>query len=156
MRKSPLILISYYIKAVSFSLRPGVSPSKHISTDIEVPSPDVTVKTQKSTTSPLLRQCELTVKLPKPSTGQFPYDFGITIIGQFKIDEDYQNNVDVLFDVNAPALLYGTAREMITSLTGRGGFPSYILPSMTFMPLSEKKTASTKNKAKSQLKAAKR
>lgn len=64
-----------------------------------------------------------------------PYDFSITIIGLFEVLEKWPRaKAKTLVCINAPAMLYSAAREIIAMISGRGPWSAILLPSMNFMP----------------------
>lgn len=64
---------------------------------------------------------------------QPPYIINIEIIGIFEII-DKNNPVDErIIEFNAPAVLYGSVREMVMMLTSRGPFPKLVLPTVNFI-----------------------
>lgn len=68
------------------------------------------------------------------NNGKPDYLVDIEIVGLFTIEQDYPaEKADQLVKANAPALLYGSVRELVALLTGRGPFASVQLPSVAFV-----------------------
>lgn len=69
------------------------------------------------------------------------YFFELEIVGIFEVDDDVVKrrklDADKVIKINAPSLLYGSARELLCGLTSRGILPMYLLPSMSFVDMGE-------------------
>ena len=69
------------------------------------------------------------------------YFFELEIVGIFEVDEDVikrrKLDADKVIKINAPSLLYGSARELLCCLTSRGLLPMYLLPCMSFVDMGE-------------------
>lgn len=80
------------------------------------------------------------------ASGILPVAFRARVTGHFQIGADCPDeDVEKASNANAPALLYGVAREAIAALTGRSPWPPMCLPAVHFLDLSfapdEKDTA---------------
>jgi preprotein translocase subunit SecB len=74
-----------------------------------------------------------------------PYTFDVEVVGFFKVAEDCPADKQaVLVRANGPAVLFGSVREMIASLTARGPYPRVDLPTVTFIDEAHKKPAESK------------
>ena len=63
-----------------------------------------------------------------------PYLFDIEVVGFFQIAEDYPVEKKApMVKANAPAVLFGSVREMIANITARGPYPKFYLPTVTFI-----------------------
>lgn len=69
-----------------------------------------------------------------PKEGLFcPYSIQAELVGIFEVDQRVPiPEVVYLVTTSAPAILFGSARELILLVTGRGPFSAYYLPSVTF------------------------
>jgi preprotein translocase subunit SecB len=106
---------------------------------------EVNADTRMRSTDPLSWRCEITVRSKDEKEGTYPYTFSLVYVGFFKVVKEFPSDrVQQMVKVNAPALLYGAAREAIMYLTGRGRYPAVLLPSITFLepPQQPQKTAS--------------
>lgn len=71
-----------------------------------------------------------------------PYDFSIAIVGLFEVLEKWPTaKAKSLVCINAPAMLYSAAREIIAMISGRGPWGTMLLPSMNFMPVPKRNGA---------------
>ncbi len=62
------------------------------------------------------------------------YAFHLSLVGLFEVAADYPDvKMDAMVRANAPAILYGAAREMLLNITSRGPFPPVRLPTVTFI-----------------------
>lgn len=104
------------------------------------------------------RQVTLTVRLASVAGSEpSPYVGELKVVGIFQVAPEYPaEKQETLVAVNAPAVLYGMAREMISNITARGPYPIVCLPTVTFidqdpqqMPKSSKSLPASdgKNKA---------
>jgi preprotein translocase subunit SecB len=131
MQLSPLLLEGYFLKELHFAVNDNVDNHKSEFDNIEI---SVDVDTQAHQDDPLRWRCELTIKSKLDPKLYYPYAFVITYVGLFRVSEKFPSErVELLVQTNGPALLYSAAREMLTSLTGRGMFPVVLLPSVTFL-----------------------
>lgn len=142
MRPSPLIIENYFVKRVQFELKPGFDRlNSTINEDIE-PNIHVNLETEKYSGDSGDKDTwrfELSVDSDDiTSESEFPFTFGITIVGLFQVDENYPaEKADLLAEVNAPSVLYSSAREILINLTGRSSFSPILLPSISFVPSPE-------------------
>lgn len=70
------------------------------------------------------------------------YSFTIEMIGLFELDkkllETDKKHAEEMFRVNAPSLLFGSARELLLQLTSRSVVGPYVLPTVAFLDLKDK------------------
>lgn len=72
-----------------------------------------------------------------------PFKFSIEMIGIFSILESVpEANRIRLLEVNGPAVLYGSIREILHTLTARSHLPPLLLPTVTFAPAPEESAES--------------
>lgn len=76
---------------------------------------------------------KLEVRLPGTESVQPPYTLHLEIIGVFVCNSPGEE-VGRFVEVNGPAVLYGSVREMVTLVTSRGPFPPMVLPIVNFIP----------------------
>ena len=140
MRPSPLELKTYYTTQLSFSAQPGFEAA--ISESSALTDGDLTVDIQwKDGAHTRERTCLLSIELADPSGKKFPCTFKTALVGLFEVVTDWPDNmVDVLFQANAPALLYSAARESLAMVTGRAPFGKIVLPSVTFLEAKKEKS----------------
>ena len=135
---SPLQLESYFVDET------------HIVAQVEFVPPDtpeelavrvqealrVQVKLFDSEQDPTRRAVELSIALQAQTPNSIPYEVTLRLIGFFHLAPQYRPNDSAhhadLWNVNAPSVLYGIAREILASFTCRGPYPSICLPTVTF------------------------
>ena len=64
-----------------------------------------------------------------------PFSISVKIEGLFKWDEDLESKkelLDIMLKQNAPAVLYGYLRPMITLVTVEANMPPLVIPLMNF------------------------
>ncbi len=69
-----------------------------------------------------------------------PYSGCVSAVGHYTVRSEQAEEATLnLVNVNGPALLYSSIRELVVTLTGRGPHPSFLLPSVTFIDRKLKK-----------------
>lgn len=132
LNASPLHLESYYIQALRFETKPefdreGVS---------FFPEPsDLGWELEHTSTEEGALALRLTLELA-PDKARYAYAFEVVVVGTFRVSQDYEGDARQLEDANAPAVLFGMAREAVAASTGRGPFPPLCLPTVHFLGLS--------------------
>ena len=62
------------------------------------------------------------------------YTYHPSLVGLFEVSPEFpEEKMDAMVRANAPAILYGAAREMLLNLTSRGPFPPIRLQTVTFI-----------------------
>lgn len=157
MRPSPILIEGYYVKELSFAAKLPeakpldllMQPGAHVQSAAPIEFGDFAMqsdlKAGKSKEDPLRFRFELLIETNKNTPEKFPYKFRIVIIGHFRLDESFSNQrsaeeAEASVRVNAPAILYAAARELMAVVTGRNPLPALVLPSITFIPLPEDET----------------
>ncbi len=154
MRISPLELTSYYIEQLSFAMEEGFVPGEE---RVEIVPPELLLLEVQSASNPDdAREIMYQLRVELAAGSGLPYAFHIVLAGFFRIGADVPSEqAAAMADANAPAVLYGSAREAIAAATGRGPFPPLALPSVHFLDLQraaqtdEAKPAAKKRAVKS-------
>lgn len=132
MKTSNLWLDNYFIERLSFKLNKEFDLP--LGSDLESPSLQVRCHHGNPVDETLERRCEVEIALTESSAGSFPYYFDIVMSGIFKVNPNLEKDIgEKLFRVNAPALLYSSAREIIFNLTSHTEHQAFLLPSVTFI-----------------------
>jgi preprotein translocase subunit SecB len=148
VKKSPLIVKDYFVTDLSIKANPlaegspaPIAGNSNISTKVETAQH---VENQRDWKAAIQIKCE---PIEKNSGG---YSIAIELVGFFEVaNEMPEDRVADIIAANAPAVLYGAAREIILLITSRGPFPPFSLPSATFIdetPSAQKKIAEEKQK----------
>lgn len=148
MKRSHLTIEGYYVKALSFAVTPKHEDRPnymawtgyHFQPESTYqPDPftfDVYAEISQNKHEPNRWMYEIEIKSPlnKNKKRNIPYTFDISLVGYFRIDGEHtQEHINLLIYVNAPAVLYSAAREILATATGRGPYPAIMLPSVTFI-----------------------
>lgn len=143
MRLSPLHLEYYFVKKLQFAIKEGFDREVQAQpSEVSPPRLQVSVHAEHNDDNSLRWRFELSIESNDETAENFPYTFGVTLVGLFRIDEGYPaDNAEMLARVNAPSVLYSAAREMLTAVTGRGLHPAILLPSASFVPVQESDAA---------------
>lgn len=135
MKLAPLQLEHYFIKSLRFDLRAGFDEREALDEGVALPDFNVTANVTQDTDDPRRCRCELMIELLDDSDGKFPYTFVIVLVGVFLVSTKYpEDQVELLLKVNAPSILYSAGREIALNVSGRGGYPPFLLPSVSFAP----------------------
>ena len=97
----------------------------------------------------------LSIEQAPCDTANIPYTFAVSLQGVvLALPSLTGERLDRAIRANGPAMLFGSAREMIRAATGRGPHNAVIIPSTNF--LSPAPTEQTTKKAKAVKKTAKK
>lgn len=132
MRPSLLLLDSYFLDELNFSVDEKFVYDSAKEPTLAAEDLIIEVDQWRHPEQPLKWYFRLSVRLDdKP--GKFPYRFSVRVSGFFDVKEECpQGFVEQLALVNAPAMLYASAREVLAMVSGRSAYLSIILPSITF------------------------
>lgn len=145
MKASNLQLNNYFVRELSFSLNENFT-GENIER-MEIPSLEVKCSFISLPESINQKKCEIEISLKEKSRTDFPYHFGIILSGLFTISTEIDaENGERLYRVNAPALLYSAAREIVYNLTNHSNHAPFLLPSVTFVDELEFETKSVSAK----------
>lgn len=137
MRQSPLIIDYYFVKKVQFELKDGFDTNlTGEGKEVSSPKLSINVASKKNTEDASQWRFELNIEADENSSEpDFPYTFAISLVGFFRVDENYPTEqADLLAQVNAPSVLYSAAREFLANVTGRSPYQPILLPSVSFVP----------------------
>jgi len=132
MRGSNLLLNSYYVDELSFSLDDNFVYDPENEPVLSASDLSVDVEPWRHPEEPSHWFFKLRVWLDDKE-GKFPYRFSVQLTGFFDIREGCPPDlIERLALVNAPSILYGSARELLATVSGRSRYLSVVLPSVTF------------------------
>jgi preprotein translocase subunit SecB len=144
MKTSNLHLDNYFVKAFSFSANEDFEQTE--TNENSSPSFKVKCSYESIARKKHQRRCDVEIELTEISANSFPYIFSISLYGVFTINNHLETDMgEKLFRVNAPAILYSAAREIIFNMTSHTAHQAFLLPSVTFIDedvTSEKKETS--------------
>ena len=149
MHHSPLIIDFYFIKSVHFDLKAEFASNLDQAMEsVEMPKLNINVESGKHAENSNQWKFELSITTGEDDTTEdFPYTFGISLVGFFRVMDEYPiEQADLLAQVNAPSVLYSAAREFLSIVTGRSPYPAILLPSISFIPESQKAKKETGKK----------
>ena len=133
MKPSPLQLKTYFlteltVKAIPANAATPVPPAsgtKSLSTKVHL--------AQNKTNSRDWR-VGLRISCQPNGRGHCPYLIDMELLGFFEVDQTVKEQmINPLIMANAPALLYGAARELVLLVTGRAPNGPFMLPAATFV-----------------------
>lgn len=150
MNKAPLLLERYFLTDLRLVTRHEFDPKRKAIYKFSRLLSDVKYLVNEK--HPGVWMVPLHLKYESKSSDNVPYSFSINIVGFFRVHEEYpKDKAEDLIHINAPAMLFGAAREVIGSISGRGPWGPILLPSVNFIPKKKKgslRTVKRKTKKK--------
>lgn len=131
MGLSPLTLHSYIIEEFQFKLNKDYEAKEKEGLE----GFDIFFLPENNRNNKLKRRVTLSV-VQTAQKNNF-YEFKLRLVGIFEMQREYAKNqkpeeVDLIMNVNCPAMLYAAAREIILQFTSRSPGGSVFLPSINF------------------------
>lgn len=147
MQPSPLVLVNYFLTDLQVKAHREFDPEADTQHSAELSAAVETFQQND------LWGCTLTVGVASKES-MAPYTVSLTLMGFFTVVDTYPvDKIDELVNVGAPSILFGAAREVIASVTARGPYDTFILPSSSFANVPKEATAHTEKQLKGQAKA---
>jgi preprotein translocase subunit SecB len=142
MQLSPLILKQYFLISLSVkSAVPDAGSSEDLMKLLAETKANISTQIETAKNEENGRLWKVGLRLgvrPSDESGFTPYVIDAELLGFFEVHESIKESlITDLVTCNAPAILFGAAREIILTVTGRGPLPPYLLPSTTFIDASE-------------------
>lgn len=127
INKAPIDLKSYFFPFVQVAADPEFNEEQQeISPDIEVKS---AVEHDESNG---IYQVTLSITvLPETEEAKLPYGIELIAVGLFTVIDKVEDPVRML-KINGASILYSAAREFLITITSRGPWPSFVLPTASF------------------------
>lgn len=144
MRPSPLLLERYFFSEVALTASKEFKPEELVRITDEYIK--VEHRTKGTDAESRLWECTLRVQFQAPPEANAPYAFVVECVGLFKIANAWPSEKDEwLAKTNAPAVLFGMAREFIRSLMCAGPFSAILLPTVNFTDAADKVVSTEKS-----------
>lgn len=132
MKNSPLQLKHYLVVELSVKALPppATKPNPNAKSTFKVSTQVTNAKNREN-----LRDWKVCLKVTgepeEPALGG--YLVAVELIGFFEVLPEFpEDKIEDLVTANAPALLYGAARELVLLVTARGPYSPFVLPSASF------------------------
>jgi preprotein translocase subunit SecB len=135
MKLSPLQLTRYVVTSIGCKANPQFNPEKEIGGALEHFSVDVRLNAlpPEKDVPGHSWSLELDIVQKQNHDQTFPYEFHLSLLGIFSIQEGPDQEKETRFvQVNGSSTLYGMAREHIRALTAGGPWGAIILPTVSF------------------------
>ena len=135
MKLAPLQLLDYFLTELSLKANPDFDGSKPAADCVD----SLTVTPQYTSTKDLGEQgsewlVSLEIAQTIPEGANLPYAFTLRIQGTVAASPHLTGvRLQRAMHANGPAMLFGAAREIIRAATGRGPWPSVIIPATNFL-----------------------
>ncbi len=128
MKNSPLQLERYYLTEAHFESNDALPLTEMPELNLES-----VVGIARNHDDDRRFKVQLKVNIAPVSPDVVHQKGSVTFTGFFAVDPAYPlEKVQMLVDANAPAVLYGAAREMFCNLTARGPWATVTLPTKSF------------------------
>lgn len=76
---------------------------------------------------------KLEMRLPGTEESPTPYALDVEMIGIFSCSLEEDSRRQQLVEINSPAVLYGSIRELVMQITSRGPYTPLMLPTVNFI-----------------------
>lgn len=143
MKPAPLQLTDYFITKLNLEANEHFDPEGKVTADLD--TIEVAHKVEQFSSADKggsTWRVTMVIKQSIPKGRNIPYAFELELQGEiyaFPIFEE--SRLETVINANAPAMLFGAAREIIRAATGRGPFPAVVIPSTNFLPSPVKKAS---------------
>lgn len=128
MRQSKFQFLNPYLEKVNFVTNQDFESDADVD-EIEIQNTfDIQVK--KSMNENRAR-VSLTLKV-NAENKEAPFELEIKVVSDFKWEDMDENKVNSMLNVNAPALLLGYMRPIVSSITNSSALPVYNIPFINF------------------------
>lgn len=139
MTPAPLQLLDYWATTLRMEACPGYDPQKDTELDLDSIKVENEVKLLDSSESGKTGTqwlVGLSVEQGPCHEANIPYTFSVTLQGIVLAlpGGPEGERLERAVKANAPAMLFGAAREMIRALTSRGPHRAIVIPSTNFLP----------------------
>ncbi len=125
---TPLRLEDYFFPHVSTTADPNFS----LSDNEEIPFPEIVVNVNETDAKNVF-QLAVNISLePKDDEHIIPYITNLVVIGIFSVAENWEDKIKLL-KITGASMLYGAAREFLITITSRGPWDAYKLPTFSFL-----------------------
>lgn len=134
MQRSNLKLETYFVERLSWSLAEGFDPGGEFESELECENIHCDIERAELDTPRRAAYRMALEHAARPASA--PYEWRLALIGYFELGAGIPDEGAVSFmDSNAPAVLYGAAREVLASALSRGPYAAPLLPTVHFTGL---------------------
>lgn len=142
MKPAPLQLTDYFITKLNLEANPDYDLEGKVTADLDTIDVTHNIEHFESVDNGGSKwRVIMVIKQIIPKGRNIPYKFELELQGEiFAFPIFKEDRLATVVNANAPAMLFGAAREIIRAATGRGPFPAVVIPSTNFLPAPQKKT----------------
>ena len=153
MTPAPLQLLDYWATTLRMEACPGYAPNQETELDLDSIKVENEVKLLNSSDPEKTGNqwlVGLSIEQGPCHEANIPYTFSVTLQGIVLAlpGGPEGERLERAVKANAPAMLFGAAREMIRALTSRGPHRAIIIPSNNFLPPDGQPTPAKKKPAR--------
>lgn len=132
MKLAPLQLTDYFVHSIRVEAMADYDPSKE--QDLDIASLQVTENCFRSNDDhPNRFAIDLVIKQDSLEGKNLPYAYELHMVGFIEVCPGFpKDKIRRVVETNGPSMLFGAAREILRSATGRGPYGPVLIPSTTF------------------------
>ncbi|MFT5634295.1 MAG: preprotein translocase subunit SecB [Rubritalea sp.] len=140
MKPAPLQLVDYFIIKLNLEANPLYDEEGEKGANLDTISVTQEVSQEETQESDgTTWRVAMNIKQEIPKDRNIPYQFELEIHGEIYAFPVFEGKrLETVIKANAPAMLFGAAREIIRAATGRGPFPAVVIPSTNFIEPQQK------------------
>jgi preprotein translocase subunit SecB len=137
MKLAPLQLTDYFVISIHVEALPDHDPAKP--QDLDVANLQVSEKCiRPDEDQPHHFSIDLTIKQDALEGKNLPYAYELHIVGFIEVHPEFPTDkLQRVVETNGPSMLFGAAREILRTATGRGPYGPLLIPSTTFFKQAE-------------------
>jgi preprotein translocase subunit SecB len=132
MNLAPLQLLDYFVHALHVEALGTYNPEKQQELDLE----SLEVKEScypVGEENPNRFAVDLLIKQPAAEGKNLPYTYELHMLGFVEAHPGFpKENLQRMVEINGPSMLFGSAREILRTATGRGPYGPVMIPSASF------------------------
>ncbi len=142
MKPAPLQLTDYFITKLNLEANQLYSSDGENNANLDTIDVSCVVDLHKKNDDESTNwRCKMSIKQNIPEGRNIPYTFELELQGEIFVFPSLNGDrLETIVKANAPAMLFGAAREIIRAATGRGPFPAVVIPSTNFLQTPAKKS----------------
>lgn len=156
MNLAPLQLLDYFVHSLNVEALGTYDPEKQQELDLE----SLEVKEScfpVGEEHPNRFAVDLLIKQPAVDGKNLPYAYELHMLGFVDAHPDFpKENLQRMVEINGPSMLFGSAREILRTATGRGPYGPVMIPSTSFFKADPKSKTKKKSPVKKTKSAAKK
>jgi preprotein translocase subunit SecB len=130
MQPAPLQLRDYFVLTISVRALPEFNPDSPQLLDLEA----LKVEDKCAPQGERRFAVHLRIEQEEIPGKNVPYAYVLEMVGMVDIHPEFpEEKIQAAIETNGPSMLFGAAREILRTATGRGPYGPVLIPSATFL-----------------------